>query len=148
MAIQNPERMTADELRAAFNTLTKRLDNIDAGEKSITERLDYIDAAISEFKAGLLHAATQPATPAEQTPDNTVTFTATSILVGMDDNGQPTYKAKGGQYTKFGVRIWGEVLQLLGIDPATLNPGQNPVNLRVIALLGENGPRKIIGLAK
>ena len=82
---------------------------------------------------------------------------ATVLLVGIDDNGQPTYKAKGGQYAKFGVRIWPETLPALGVDPAELTcacgagagkPGPNPVNLHVLALMGDKGPRKGIGLAK
>jgi hypothetical protein len=82
---------------------------------------------------------------------------ATTLLVGIDDNGQPTYKSKGGQYAKFGVRIWPEVLPSLGIDPANLTcacgagagkPGPNPINLNVLALMGEKGPAKVIGLAK
>ena len=75
-------------------------------------------------------------------------FLATVLLVGIDDNGQPTYKAKGGQYAKFGVRIWPEVLPALGIDPATLKPGPNACNMRLIALMGDTGPRKVIALAK
>ena len=73
---------------------------------------------------------------------------ATVLLVGIDENGQPTYKAKGGQYAKFGVRIWPEVLPELGINPDELKPGPNPVNLHLVALMGEKGPRKVIGLAK
>jgi hypothetical protein len=99
------------------------------------------------LRDGLAAAATQPqAAPAPA--GQTVDFLATTLLVGIDDNGQPTYKAKGGQYAKFGVRIWPEVLPALGIDPANLKPGPNPVNLQVLALMGEKGPRKVIGLAK
>jgi len=48
---------------------------------------------------------------------------------------------------KFGVRVWPETLPALGIDPATLKTGPNPLTLRVRALMGEKGPRKVIGLA-
>jgi hypothetical protein len=67
--------------------------------------------------------------------------------MSYDDNGQPVYKAKGGQYSKFGVRIWPEVLPVLGVNPATLKPGPNPVNLCLVALMGEHGPRKVINIA-
>ena len=77
----------------------------------------------------------------------TVTFQATTLLVGIDDAGQPTYKAKGGQYMKFGVRIWPEILPALGIDPARLRPGPNPIDMQLRALMGEKGPRKVIGIA-
>lgn len=128
-----PDKMTPAELRGAFQALT--------------ERLDQIEAEITALRDGLAAAVTQPQTapaPAGQTVD----FFATILLVGMDDNGQPTYKAKGGPYMKFGVRIWPEILPELGIDPATLKPGPNPVNLHVLALMGDKGPRKVIGLAK
>jgi hypothetical protein len=92
-------------------------------------------------------AASQPQ-PSPAPAGQTVDFIASILLVGVDDNGLPTYKAKGGQYMKFGVRIWPEILPELGIDPASLKPDPNPVNLHVFALMGDKGPRKVIGLAK
>ena len=133
MTTPTPDRITPAELRAAFQALT--------------ERLDTIEADITALRDGLAAAASQPqAAPAPA--GQTVDFLATTLLIGIDDNGQPTYKAKGGQYAKFGVRIWPEVLPALGIDPANLKPGPNPVNLHVLALMGEKGPRKVIGLTK
>jgi hypothetical protein len=132
---QNPnlDKMTPAELRHAFQALT--------------ERLDQIESEIAALRDGLAAAAGSPqAAPASA--GQTVDFIATILLVGMDDNGQPTYKAKGGQYMKFGVRIWPEILPELGLDPASLKPGPNPVNLHVLALMGDKGPRKVIGLAK
>jgi hypothetical protein len=128
-----PDKMTSAELRRAFQALT--------------ERLDQIEAEITALRDGLAAAASQPQ-PAPASAGQTVDFIATVLLVGMDDNGLPTYKAKGGQYMKFGVRIWPEILPDLGIDPASLKPGPNPVNLHVLALMGDKGPRKVIGLAK
>ena len=125
------DRMTAAELRAAF--------------QSLTERLDQIEAALTTLREGLTAAASQPA--ASQQPGDTVTFDANILLMSYDDNGQPVYKAKGGQYSKFGVRIWPEVLPILGVNPATLKPGPNPVNLRLVALMGEHGPRQVINIA-
>jgi hypothetical protein len=129
----NVDKMTPAELRHAFQALA--------------ERLDQIEAEITALRDGLVAAAGQPqAVPAPA--GQTVDFVATVLLVGVDDNGQPTYKAKGGQYMKFGVRVWPEVLPALGVDPAGLKPGPNPVNLHVVALMGDKGPRKVIGLAK
>jgi hypothetical protein len=130
--IPNTDKMTPAELRRAFQALT--------------ERLDQIEAEITALRDGLTAAASQPQSAASA--GQTVEFVATILLVGMDDNGQPTYKAKGGQYMKFGVRIWPEILPELGLDPASLKPGPNPVNLHVLALMGEKGPRKVIGLAR
>ena len=129
-----PDRITAAELRAAFQALT--------------ERLDTIEADITALRDGLATAASQPQQQQPASMGTTVQFDAQVILVGVDDTGQPTYKAKGGQYAKFGVRIWPEVLPSLGIDPATLKPGPNTVDLHLVALMGEKGPRKVISLAK
>jgi hypothetical protein len=105
------------------------------------------------LREGLTAAASQPA--ASQQPGDreasckeTITFIANTLLMSYDDNGHPVYKAKGGQYQKFGVRVWPEVLPALGVDPASLKPGPNPVNLKVNVLMGENGPRKVISLAQ
>ena len=126
-----PDKMTAAELRAAF--------------QSMAERLDQIEANLATLREGLTAAASQQ--PASQVPGETITFDATILLMSYDDNGQPVYKVKGGQYMKFGVRVWPEVLSALGIDPAALKPGPNPVTLKVRALMGEHGPRKVISLA-
>ena len=86
-----------------------------------------------------------------------MTFDASILLMSYDDNGQPVYKAKDGQYMKFLFRVWPEVLPFLGVDPVTLTcacdagagiPGPNSVNLKVRALMGEHGPRTVINLAK
>lgn len=95
-----------------------------------------------------MHQQQPPAAATAAAASQTVTFDASILLVGLDDNGQPTYKAKGGQYMKFGVRIWPEVLPALGLDPSQLKPGPNPISLRLLALLGDTGPRKVISLAK
>lgn len=86
------------------------------------------------------------ATPAAQAGP-TVVFMAEVLTLGYDDNGKPTYKIKGGQYQKFGVRVWPEALPLLGVDAATLKPGPNAFAKAIVALMGEKGPQKVIGLA-
>lgn len=140
MAVQNPpttksEKITAAEFRETFQALT--------------ERLDQIEAEIASLRDGLAAAAgagqTLNANPALS--GDTVAFEAVTLLMSYDDNGQPVYKVKGGQYMKFGVRVWPEVLPALGVEAASLKPGPNPVSLRVRALMGEHGPRKVIGLA-
>ena len=128
----NPDRITAAELRAALQALT--------------ERLDQIEANIISLRDGLTTAASQPAAPAPT--GETIALDVSLLLMSYDDNGHPVYKAKGGQYQKFGVRVWPEILPALGVDPASLKPGPNPVNLKVNVLMGENGPRKVISLAK
>jgi hypothetical protein len=125
-----PERMSAAELRSTLQALT--------------ERLDQIEASLALVREGLTAAASQPS-PAPAAGE-TVTLEASVLLMSYDDAGQPVYKVKGGQYMKFGVRVWPEVLPGLGVDPAALKPGPNPVSLRVRVLMGEHGPRKVIGL--
>jgi hypothetical protein len=110
-----PDRMTAEELRAAFELL----------HVEITE----IRADLSQMREGLTHAA-QPApingTFSEMTIEN--------IIMTYDDKGKQTYKATGAPFIKFGVRVWPETLPILGIDPLTLKPGPNviePIRARV-----------------
>ena len=129
----NPDRISPAELRASFQALT--------------ERLDQIEAEITALRDGLTAAATAPAAAAAPA-GQTVQFDANVIVVGVDEKGEFTYKAKGGQYAKFGVRIWPEVLPALGMDPDKLRAGPNAVNLRLVALMGDNGPRKVIGIIK
>jgi hypothetical protein len=125
------DKITPAELRAAFQALN--------------ERLDVLETELATMREGLNAAASQPQAALA---GNTIEFIASILLVGIDDNGLPTYKLKGGQYMKFGVRVWPEVLPELGLDPAALKPGPNPVNLHVLALMGEKGPRKVIGLVR
>lgn len=135
-----PDRITPTELRNAFQALNERLDQIEI-------EVNVIRATVHRLRDDLAAAASQPQATQPAT-GQTIEFVASSLLVGVDDNGTPTYKIKGSQYMKFGVRVWPETLPELGIDPATLRPGPNPVSLRVCALMGEKGPRKVIGLAR
>jgi hypothetical protein len=131
MPANPPERVSAAELRTALQALT--------------ERLDQIEASLAGLREGLTAAASQPVV--SQPAGETVTIDASILLMSYDDNGQPVYKVKGGQYMKFGIRVWPELLPTLGVDPAALKPGPNPINLRVRVLMGEHGPRKVISLA-
>ena len=81
------DKITPAELRAAFQALN--------------ERLDMLETELASMREGLNAAASQPQ-PAPAPAGQTVDFIASILLVGVDDNGLPTYKAKGGQYMKFG----------------------------------------------
>ena len=126
------DRVTADELRRAFEQINARLDALTDTVNTITE--------------GIQHAATAAPTPqagtfAEMMIDN--------IIMTYDDKGKPSYKATGTPYNKFGVRVWDEVLPALGIDSASLRPGPNPINptaARVLMTTNDEGkttPRKV-----
>ena len=132
----NPaDRITAAEIRELFAELRAEIATL--------------DAKIETMRGGLQTAATAPAvgTFGEMQID--------TIIVGTDDNGKTTYKAKGAPYQKHGVRIWDEVLPTLGIDPANLKPGPNtlptPIRARVLMNQPEEGktaqPRKVTGRA-
>ena len=85
-------------------------------------------------------------------------MTVDTLVASTDDNGKPVYKVKGGKYAKHGVRVWPEVLPVLGIKADELKPGPNPYSATVRVLLKkytdeETGqekltPQKVIGLAK
>lgn len=114
--------------------------------------LTNICTDIESIREGLANAS-QPA-PAV----GTSTMTIDIIIMSYDDKGAPTYKAKGQPYPEFGVRVWEEVLPLLGIDPLTLKPGPNTITPAIAAriLMGEHtrkdgtvapSPRKVTGKA-
>jgi hypothetical protein len=133
-ATASGEKITAQEIRQSFQTLT--------------ERLDAIESTLASMKEGLATAASSPQLAASSLQPGDVSLMDCNIItMTYDDNGQVVYKAKGGQYQKFGVRIWPEVISKLISDPASFKPGPNPVNLHLLVAMGENGPRKVIGLA-
>lgn len=85
----------------------------------------------------------------EAAAGNYTEFDAEAITMGSDDNGKAVYKVRGGQYGKFGVRVWPEVLPLLGVDIDDLDTGPNPFAHRVRVLLDDKGQaKKVVGLAK
>ena len=121
---------------------------------TVPETRTYTEALIARaifqlerIAAALETIAERPAAPAAASARvDEITFQATSICVDFID-GKPAYRAKGDQYNKFGIRIWEEIFPLLGIDPATLKPGSNPISLTLRARLNETGkPKKIVGL--
>jgi hypothetical protein len=103
--------------------------------------------------AATARAASQPAAPAGET----VTYTADTLVHNVA-NGKDSFYLRGGQFAQFGIRIWPEVLEKIGLgvmikSPPALHPIQ-PID--VIAIVedyvnkkGEpaRGPQKIIGRA-
>lgn len=133
-----------EEIRANFENL----------EIIITEQrveIAELRAYLEAIRAGLMQAAT--ATAPQVGTFNTMQID--SIIMTYSDKGEPTYKATGAPYQKFGVRIWPETLPALGIDPLTLKPGPNPqaqpIPARVLMNQPEEGktaqPRKVTGRA-
>jgi len=123
-----PDKITPAELRAEF--------------ESLHAELAQLRADLTAVRDGL----TQASQPAPQLAGQTATFTADAITLDYMD-GKPVYKLKGGQYAKFGVRVWPEVLPSLGIVPDALKPGQNPIQPVTVRVLlvestDENGQTK------
>jgi hypothetical protein len=155
---QPADRISATELRALLTALDKRETETRATVETLAAIVDALTQETRELReamAGQLSAlavqlAAQPAPAATPTGPATgfVDFTAETISAGIDDTGKTSYKAKGGQYQKYGVRIWPETLALLGLSADALTPGQpHPFGRSVRAELGEGGlPRKVIGL--
>lgn len=115
-----PDRITAAEIRRHFAELY--------------EEMETIKTMIETMRGGLQNAATPPAvgTFGEMIID--------SIVVGVDDKGKKTYKAKGAPYQKHGVRIWDEIMPKLGIDPETLQFGPNEITPAIRARVQMNPP--------
>ncbi len=77
-----------------------------------------------------------------------IDFYADTLVMSIDDNGNPVYRARGYPYLKYGVRVWDEVLPRMGVDPSQLQPGPNPFGANVRCLInGEGNPKKVISLA-
>jgi hypothetical protein len=131
-----PDRMTAEELRAEFAKLAHyyqdtraQLESLQKEQGNTRADIEELRADLAQMREGLTHAS-QPApingTFSEMTIEN--------VIMTYDDKGKQTYKATGAPFIKFGVRIWPETLPILGIDPLTLKPGPNviePIRARV-----------------
>jgi hypothetical protein len=53
-----------------------------------------------------------------------LSFMADSLTVGMDESANVVTKVRGGKFTQYGLRVWPEVLETAGFNPAALVPGQ------------------------
>jgi len=147
----NPEpTITLEQLRTMLVSLHQRMDGIEAALSSVR---DGLAQAATPAPAGTPNS-TSPGTPNSTSPDTpagkTVTYIAEDIIFSYDDNGQPIYRARGGAYGKFGVRVWPEVWPNLnlGLDLKKLKPGANPLPKKVVLrVMGAKGALKVVGLA-
>lgn len=147
-----PAQQAAEQFRADL-----RADLAEIMDELHSQRAELVNvrADLEAIRAGLQQAS-QPAPAA--TPQDFRTMVITTVIKATDDNGKDTFKAQGEPFTKHGVRIWDEVLPMLGIDPAALKYGKNPVEgIPARVLMGETknretgavgiGPRKVTGKA-
>lgn len=142
-----PDRTTAAEIRDLFAGMTEDVERM---ERRLLGKIETLTEELEAMREALHTAATPPAvgTFAEMMID--------CIVMTYDDAGKPAYKAKGAPYQKHGVRVWDEVLPALGIDPAALKPGPNPITPAIRARVQMNPstedgktaqPRKVTGKA-
>jgi len=142
-----PDRITAAEIRDLFAGITEDVERM---ERRLLGKIETLTEELEAIREALHTAATPPAvgTFGEMMID--------SIVMTYDDAGKPAYKAKGAPYQKHGVRVWDEVLPALGIDPAALKPGPNPITPAIRARVQMNPstedgktaqPRKVTGKA-
>lgn len=118
----------------------------EAGAEASTQTAERLERAMQTLATV---ASVQPQGAGQAQPvaaGNYETFPATAIEFGIMA-GKPTYKIKGGRYAKFGVRIWPEAMQAMGIVADSLKPGDNQLAGNVVALIGEKGPQKIVAWA-
>jgi hypothetical protein len=71
-----------------------------------------------------------------------------SIVVEFSPKGEKSFKIKGKPFTQYGVRVWPEVLEVLGYDLDSLEVGKSyPCNERLRVLMEDGKARKVIGAA-
>ncbi len=143
-----PDRITAAEIRELFAGMTAQIESLQRETGGLRTNIEDLQAELHAMRGGLQTAATPPAvgTFGEMMIE--------SIVMTYDDAGKPAYKAKGAPYQKHGVRVWDEVLPAMGIDPAALKPGPNPITPAIRARVQMNPstedgktaqPRKVTG---
>lgn len=107
-----------DTLKEQIGILAAASANLLAEVTAIRNDVQWIvqrtTAALDRFQTA---SSSQPAKA-----QKTETILAEAVTYSIDDNGKPAYKIRGGRYAK-GIRIWPEVLPLLGIDPDLLVTG-------------------------
>lgn len=152
------------QLARMIDQLQTQIDDAPQMHAEILNELHIIALTLNDLLKEFANLAEhlQQATPTHATPEqidslvNSISaisgpcrdFIAETLVMTTDDSGKPAYKVKGFPFSEFGVRVWPEVLPLIGIDPTAVKPGPNPLppGLVVRALLNENNkPRKIIG---
>ncbi len=119
-----PANLTPAQAAEAFRAEIRA--NFENLEIIITEQrveIAELRAYLETIRAGL----TQAAAPAPQV-GTTDTFLADTVTFATDENGKEAYKIRGGKFSKNGVRVWPEVLPMLGIDKDLLKSGRNPID--------------------
>jgi len=153
-AAQSQSLAVLERIAAAQEATEQKLDVL---IELIKHMADAVNANTSEllFLKRQQDAQPQPSRAADvvapvwgtPSPEMCEQFVAATISYEFA-NGKPQYKAKGGKFSKFGVPIYPEMLQQLGLEPEQLKFGENPFGKQVIALIKNQKPQKIIGLGQ
>jgi hypothetical protein len=128
-----------EELRRQLSAIEERLG--DLTELTHENRIETtnVRADLETIREGLTHASQPAPNTATQTFGEMI---IESIVMTYNDSGAPIYKAKGAPFLKYGVKIWDEVLPILGIDPLALHPGTNPTSpIKARVLMGKTTNR-------
>lgn len=111
--------------------------------------LRHLYRQISEMRTEIADIQSH-AVPAANSPGGYGAFPATSLNASVAE-GKVYWKIKGGDFQKFGVTVWPEVLVAAGIGPDELDPLQ-PLDLvgwTATYSTKENGqPKKIIRITR
>ena len=131
------ERITPEEMRSFMSQVNSRL-------RTIEDQLEAMQAGLQQASAPGIAGSTS-------------VFVADELVLDYMD-GKAVYKLRGNEYSKFGVRVWPEVLPQLGIDVDQLKPGSTRIEpVKVQVRLKEikddetgqvhQAPQKVIGKA-
>ena len=128
-------------LLTRYGHLTVDLEEKGCQPKAIGKQPEASTAALPgiETQAPLpITETTQPHAAEE------LTFDATELACTMQD-GKPYWKAKGGQFSRYGVSIWPEALAASGIDPDKMDPSKTyTINMVARYTLNDKGkPHKV-----
>jgi hypothetical protein len=113
-----------------------------------------VDAIITEtMKADPMWnppEANQPSTPSGATEPTQDNVFDTSLLVVSINNGKKYFKIKGGNWSKYGVTVWDEVLATAGIPAARLEGKEyNLTGYKATIVRKPDGkPEKVVRLEK
>lgn len=121
---------------------------IDSSEVKTGDAIAYLEKYGFRPQVGTAPAAPLPAVPGGV--QTTGSFAAETLSATVDD-GKAYWKVKGGQFQKFGVTVYPEVLEAAGFDVDNLNP-LKPVDLAgwtALYSVKESGkPQKVVRLER
>ncbi len=111
---------------------------------------EMVEKEFDAFERGTLHKLStafvkpEASQPASQPSTETVSFFGDTLEVERRDD-KLYYKVKGGQFEKFGVRVWPEVLKAGGVD-IPKSPGSYSLARDVLAQIQGDKVKKVIAI--